>query len=311
VPTIQQITAISYNAMLAKMRKADNQWAESAVMKEYERQGFIKRVPGGPQIEAQLDWRRNPGAGFQANDLDPLAMGKTEVVTAALYDCGQLSVPVVWSKADETKNPTVNQKIALSRQLMENAINSHDDIVEQAIFAVSTTGFLGLQYLVPDSGQGSPGGINAATDVWWRNYSTTYASAGTDIKSKLTLVRNTVAKGSGSSLQATLIVSDGETQATYESQEQSNQRWVGVKELEGGFRTIAFGPARWVFSQYGGSRIYFLNPKCFQMIVYQGAFRDKGDTNELESGQGYQFKIFSMLQQVQRNKSRSAVLTEV
>jgi len=311
MPSVSQIAAVSYNVVLAKKRKADNQWAESPLMKEYERQGFVKRVPGGPQIEAQLDYRRNPGAGFQSNDLDPLAMGKTEVVTAAIYDPAQLSVPVVWSKADEAKNPTVNQKIALTKQLLSNAIDSHDDIVEQALFAVSTNGFFGFQTLIPDSGQGTVGGINAATDTWWRNFSTTYAAAGTDIKSKLTLTWNTATKGSGATIHPSLITSDAETQATYEGQEQSLQRWVGTKDLDGGFKTLAFKSARWIFSQYGGTRIHMNTPKAINLIVFQGAFRDKGDTQELESGQGYRFSIFSMLQHVQRNKSRTAVMTEM
>jgi len=229
-----------------------------------------------------------------------------------VYDPAQFSVPVVWSKADETKNPSTNQKIAFSKQLLENAINSHDDLFEQALFGTSTNGFLGFQTIIPDSGQGTVGGINAATETWWRSYSTTYASAGTDIKSKLTLAWNTTARGTGSAIQASLIVSDGETQATYEGQEQSNQRWIGHEDLKGGFKTIAFKTARWVFSPYGGTRIYLQSPKVVQLVVFQGAFRDKGETQEfVQAGlQAFGFNIFSMAQLVARNRVRTAVLTE-
>jgi hypothetical protein len=309
--SISQITAISYNAVLNTMRKAENQWAESSLMKEYEKQGFVKRVPGGPKISAALDYRRNPGAGFQATDLDPLSLGKTEVVTEAEYDPAQIGIPVVWSKGDEAKNPSQNQKVALAKQLMENAVNSHDDLVEQALFAVSTSGFYGFQTLIPDSGQGTVGGINAATETFWRNYSSTYASAGTDIKAKMTLAWNTCTRGSGSPLMPTLIVSDAETQSTYEAQEQSLQRFVDTQDLKGGFKTLAFKTGRYVFSPYGGTRIYFLNPKVVQLIAFTGAFREKGETQELEGGRGFRFEIFSMVQQVQKNRVRTAVLTEV
>ncbi len=42
--SIEQIAAVSYPAVLAEMRKAANQWVESAALREMERQGVITRV---------------------------------------------------------------------------------------------------------------------------------------------------------------------------------------------------------------------------------------------------------------------------
>jgi hypothetical protein len=51
----------------------------------------------------------------------------------------------------------------LSKQLLENGINSHDDLIEQLIFTSSTAGgdeFNGLDSLVSTAGTGVVGGID-------------------------------------------------------------------------------------------------------------------------------------------------------
>lgn len=310
--TVSQIQAVSYNDVLNAMRgKPENQWGESSFMRELERQGAIKHIPGGPQIEATLDYRINPGADFLATDMTALATGKTEVLTAAVYDPAQLSVPIVWSKADEAKNPTQNQKVALAKSLMENGINSHDETIESALFSTSTDGFLGLQTIVPDSGQGTVGGIDAAVETWWRNYTANYLANFSDIEAQMTEAFNEAAKGSGSSLAPTLLVSDAETHAGFEGTQQSLQRYIDTQDAKVGFKTLAFKTARFVFSQYSTTRVYFLNPKSFNLDVFKGYFRKKGDTIEFQNQEAYISRIGSMLQAKTNNKSRLAVLTRV
>src|SRR5262245_41608597 len=114
--TINQIVATSYPAVLAEARKAANQWAESAFMRELERQGAIERKDLGATIEVPLDFRRNQNAAFTV-DLQPTSLSKTEVLTSASYDIAELSVPITWSMKDEVQNPSENQKIALVKSL--------------------------------------------------------------------------------------------------------------------------------------------------------------------------------------------------
>jgi hypothetical protein len=306
--SVSQILAASYSDVVNEMRKAANQWHESALMREMERQKLIERIPGGPKIEATLDYQRNQNAGFLATDLQPTSTSKTEVLTAAEYDPAQLSIPITWSKADEAKNPETNQKVSLVKALLENGINSHDDLIEEALFQSSTDGFLGLQTIVPDSGQGTVGGINAATELFWRNHSDTYASNGSDIEAKMTEAWNECTKGSGSSMSPSLLASDAETQAIYEATQQDLRRYVDSQQADAGFKILAFKTARYVFSQHGGTRIYFLS-KAFKLTVFKSAFRKKGETIELPNAEGYVVKLFSVLQSKTNNKSRLAVLT--
>jgi len=308
--TISQILAVSYPAVLAEQRKAANQWNESAFMRELERQGAIVRQSLGPTIECPLDYRRNPGTDFLATDMTEVSQAKTEVITAASYTPAELSVPVVWSKGDDAKNPSENQKIALVKQLLENAINSHDDAIEEALFTTTTDGFLGLRTLVPDSGQGTVGGIDSGTETFWRNPNGDYAAAGTDIESVFTTVWNSAAKGSGAGLAPKFMVSGAEAHALFESTQIANQRYVNTSDLDAGFKVIAFKTSRYVFSQYGGERVYFLHPRAFKLVVSRQYFRDRGETMEMQGPNAFITKIYSALQTVTNNKSRLGVAGE-
>lgn len=304
--TIDQITAASYPAVLAEMRKAANQWTENAALREFERQGVIKRVALGPTIEVPLDYRANPDSAVLAGDQDESSMIKTDIMTSASFSVAQISVPVTWTKGDDAKNPTQNQKIALVKQLLENGINSHDDLIEQCIFTTSTAGgdeLNGLSDLVTATGTGTVGGIDASLETWWKNYGDTYTDA-TDIEATFTTVYNKAAKGSGSSLQPKFMISGVTPHATYEAGLQTLQRFVDTDEADAGFKVLAFKSARYVFSQYGGTKVYFLNPKNYNIQVSKEYFRDKGQTVEIPNQNAFTFKIYSALQAVVNNRSR-------
>lgn len=311
--TITQIIASSYPAVVTAMRKPENQWAESAFLRELERQKAIDSRNLGPTIEAPFDWRRNATAAILATDFDTASITtKTDVIGTASYAVAQLSVWVNWSKGDDAKNPTENQKVNLVKSLLSNGINSHDDLVEATLFTTSTAGgdeLIGLDTMLLSTGLGTIGGVNASTDAFWRNQADTFSN-GDDMEAAMTSMFNKCAKGSGSSLQPTLLVSDGATQALFESTQQAFQRYVDSDDLKAGFKTIAFKSARYVYSQYGGPRVYFLNNKSYQVITSKEYFRAKGETSEVQTANGFTFKIYSALQAITNNRSRLGVLTQ-
>lgn len=307
--TIEQIAAVSYPAVLAEMRKPANQWAENAALRILEKMGFIKHVSLGENIEVPVDYRQNPDTAILSSDQDAASLLKTEVLTSAVYDIAQLNVPVTWTKGDDAKNPSETQKIALVKSLLENAIQSHDDLVEQRIFTSSTVGGVevnGLNDLVPTSGQGIVGGVDAAAELWWRNPSDTYID-GSDIEAVMTSVYNLSAKGSGASLTPKVAISGSTPYTLFESQLQALQRFTTSGEADAGFKTLKFKGIDYVFSQYGGSNIYFLNPKNYQLIVSKQYFRDKGSTYDVPGQNAFYFLVYSALQFVVNNKSRLGV----
>lgn len=310
--SIEQIAAVSYPAVLAEMRKAANQWVENAALREMERQGVIQRISLGATIEAPLDYRQNPDTAVLAADQDEASLVKTEVVTSASYNVAQISVPVVWTKGDDAKNPSENQKIALVKQLLENGINSHDDLIEQLIFTTSTAGgdeFNGLDNLVSAAGTGVVGGIDSSVETWWKNYADTYTDA-SDIEATFTTAYNKAAKGSGSTLAPKFMVSGVTPHVMYESGLQTLQRFTDSDEANAGFKVLAFKTARYVFSQYGGTKVYFLNPKNYNITVSKQYFRDKGNTIEIPAQNAFVFKIYSAGQALTNNRSRLAVVDQ-
>lgn len=310
--SIEQMAAVSYPAVLAEMRKAANQWAENAALRVAEKHGVIQRISLGPTIEAPLDYRANPDTAVLAGDQDEASLVKTEVFTAASYAVAQISVPVVWTKGDDAKNPTENQKIAFVKGLLENGINSHDDLIEQLIFTSSTAGgdeFNGLNSLVAVNGTGTVGGIDASVETWWKNYSDTYLDA-TDIEATFTTAYNKCAKGTGSSLVPKFMLSGVTPHVTYEAGLQTLQRFGDSSEADAGFKVLKFKNADYVFSQYGGTKVYFLNPKNYNIVVSKQYFRDKGNTVEIPAQNAFVFKIYSALQAVVNNRSRLAVVDQ-
>lgn len=309
--TIEQIAAVSYPAVLAEMRKPANQWAENAALRVLEKMGFVKRINFGENIEVPLDYRANPDIAVLVADQDEHALVKTEVISSAVYEIAQISEPVTWTKGDDAKNPSENQKIDFVKGLLENGINSHDDLVEQLIFTTSTAGGVevnGLDTLVPTSGQGTVGGIDASVETFWRNHADTYLADGSDIEAVFTEAHNECMKGSGSSLGPKLLLSGSDPHVLYESQLQTLQRYSSTDVGDGGFKSLKFKGSDYIFSQYGGAKVYFLNPKSFQLVVSKEYFRDKGATTPVPGQNAFYFLIYSALQMVTNNKSRLAVV---
>ncbi|HEX6272886.1 MAG TPA: phage major capsid protein [Polyangiaceae bacterium] len=307
---IEQIIAASYPAVLTAMRKPANQWSQTSLMRAMEEVKMIRRKPFGPTLEETLDYRMNPNAAFLATDMTDLVLDKTEVLTAASFAVGELAVPIVWSEGDDVKNPTENQKVALVESLLENGINTHDDKIEQALFGTVTNKFLGFQNVLPDDGQGTPGGVDAAVETWWRNPVGTYLDDGSDIEAAIGTAFDAASKGSGSSLKPNLLFTGAAAYGIYMSSLQSLQRFINAKEADAGFVQIAFRTAAFVFSQYGNTRIYGVNSKSFHLDISKDANRKLLEKQMIPTKVAWNRKIYSALQLTTNNKSRGFVLTQ-
>ena len=306
---IEQIIAASYPAVLTAMRKPANQWSQTSLMRAMEKIKAVRRKPFGPTLEETLDYRMNPNAAFLATDMTDLVLDKTEVLTAASFAVGELAVPIVWSEGDDVKNPTENQKVDLVESLLQNGINTHDDKIEQAMFGTVTNKFLGFQNILPDDGMGTPGGIDAAVEVWWKNYTGTYFDDGSDIEAALGTAFDTASKGSGSDLKPTLLFSGAVPYGIYQASLQTLQRFVNTSEADAGFTQVAFRTASFVFSQYGNTRIYGINGKSFHLDISRDANRKLLEKQMIPTKVAWNRKIYSALQLTTNNKSRGFVLT--
>ena len=84
-----------------------------------------------------------------------------------------------------------------------------------------------------------------------------------------------------------------------------------IKNILGsGYKVLAFKGAKYIFSHKGGTNVYFLNPKNYQMIVSSQYFRDKGDTAQVNGQNAFYFLIYSALQFVITNRWRVGQLAQ-
>ncbi len=68
-----------------------------------------------------------------------------------------------------------------------------------------------------------------------------------------------------------------------------------------------FKTAKYVFSQYGGTRVLFLNAKNFKLVVSKEYYRDREETMPIQGANGFTTKLYSALQTVVTNRSRLGV----
>lgn len=310
---LSQLVATAYPEVIADARKPHNQWKESAFLRLLEKVGAVKRRPGGSAIEYPLDTVKNAGTDFLATDFTATSTTQTSIFAGASYDMANLVVPFNWSIADEARwSGDVNRKIDAIKSMIRNAIDSHDDEVELRAFATSTDGFIGLQNLVPTTGQPNIGGIDGASATYWRNYATTYAADGSDLNAKLIVAYGTASKGTGAELSPEILVSGLTAQALYEGNLTDLKRFMGEETGDAGFKYLAFKEAKWVYSQYGGTLatnpIYMLNKTSFNVVVTKGYFRRLEDEVRFTNSAARNQMVFSQIQMAVNNPSRCAVL---
>jgi hypothetical protein len=313
---LSQLITTAYAEVLADKRKPHNQWRESAFLRLLEKIGAVKRRPGGSAIEYPLDKVKNPSTDVLATDFTATAVTQTSIFAGASYDMANIATPINWSIADEARwSGDENRKIDAVKGLISNALDSNDDEIELDLFSTSTDGFLGLQNLVPTSGQPNIGGIDGSSITYWRNYASTYALDGSNLNAALILAFNTASKGTGAELSPEMVVSGSTAQSLYEGNLVDLKRFMGEETGDAGFKYLAFKTAKWVFSQYGGTLttnpIYMLNSTSFNLVVTKGYFRRLEDAVRQHGFAARNQMVFSQCQATVNNPSRCAVLTGV
>ncbi len=152
---------------------ADNATRTTALLDRLRRNGKVKPAGGGRTIVQELEVSLNPNGGWYAG-LDPLSTQMFEPFSAAEYDWKQAYVPAVWSGLDKLKNQGEWATINLVSSRVKNSEKSLYDLVAQATYS-DGTGFSGKQlhglglFVVASPVTGTVGGIDRATNTFWRN----------------------------------------------------------------------------------------------------------------------------------------------
>jgi hypothetical protein len=314
IPFTQQVAA-TYDAVINEKNRGAVQWSDTSALNVLEDMGGVKRVPGGATPSATLDYRQNQGGDFLASDTTATSTGKTEVLTQTSSVWVPLVVPTNWSITDEELNSDSNQKVPLIASIVDNAIQTHDYMIEQALFATTggTDGFQTLVDVFTEDGTGTVQGIIAGTETWWASQ---FKDWGSDTGATLLADYNTLyfscAKGA-LSRQPNVILANSTLFGAWLAANQANQRFLDKKEVRtiGDPKSAYHINARYIFSSVittAQDSAWMFNTNDTYLAVVKSAFRKRRAPVDFSGALMVNMKVFSILQLMTRNRSRGGVL---
>jgi hypothetical protein len=305
-----QLVSATYDDVVNERNKAADQWSDSTFLKALEKLSGVKKVPGGATLQITLDYKANPAADFMATDTTSTSTSKTEILTAASYSFVPLVVPTNWSFFDEAVNSEKNQKVDLVSTLVDNALASHDQAIEDALFAATggTDGFNTLIDLYTNDGTGTVGTIVSGTETWWKNQFKDWAAdTGATLLADYTTLYNSCAKGSGGK-KPNVVVGSASQHALFEAALTPNQRFES-NTASGGFTNLQFKTIPYLFtSEYTSTSSWMFNTADTKLYVVMSAWRQRRQVQDFVNAAMSNMKIFSVCQLATANRSRGGVL---
>lgn len=314
IPFTQQV-ASTYDAVINERNRGADQWSDTSALNALEEMGGVKRVPGGATPSATLDYRANTAGDFLASDTTATGTSKTEVLTQSSPAWATLVVPSNWSVVDEDLNSDTNAKVPLIANIVDNQIQTHDYMIEQAMFATTggTDGFATFIDLFTIDGTGTVQGIVAGTETWWKNQFKDWASdTGATLLADYNTLYFSCQKGS-LGRQPNVIIANSTLYGAWLAANQANQRFLDAKEV----RTLGAGKsayhinARYIFSSVittAQDDAYMFNTNDTFLAVVKGSFRKRRSPVDFSNALMVNMKVYSILQLMTRNRSRGGVL---
>jgi hypothetical protein len=314
IPFTQQV-ASTYDAVINERNRGADQWSDTSALNILEEMGGVKRVAGGLTPSATLDYRQNQGGDFLATDTTATSTSKTEILTQTSPAWATLVVPSNWSVVDEELNAPSEQKVPLIANIVDNAITTHDYMIEAGLFATTggTDGFQTFVDLFTENGEGTVQGIVAATETWWLNQ---FKDWGSDTGATLLADYNTLyfscCKGA-LGRQPNVIIANSTLYGSWLAANQANQRFLDTKEVRtmGSPKSAYHINARYIFSSVittAQDSAWMFNTNDTFLTVVKGAFRKRRAPVDFSNYLMVNMKVFSILQLMTRNRSRGGVL---
>ena len=225
--------------------------------------GRIRMLNGGTKIVEPLIYGESstvaPYSGY-----DTLALTPQEGMSAAEYDWKQYAVSIAISGIEEAKN---NGEQAMVNLLEAKIMQAEESMKEgfNAMFFGDGTGnsgkdWNGLGNLI-ESGN-SVGGINSATETWWRSYEENTVAALS--LAQMTTAYNSVSVGND---HPDMILGTQTLFEKYESLLQPQLRYTDTKTADAGFQNLLFKAAPVAYDvDCPAGNMYFLNSKYITLV---------------------------------------------
>lgn len=294
----------------------DNNSKNNALVNRLKKKGNIETVSGGYELAFPVDYGGN-GTYQRFDGYDALNVAPSEVLTAAKYDWAQIAIHVTASGKEIRMNSGQNAMIRLVKERTKSAMRTATNNFSTDIYSSGslTNQIGGMSHIIQTNGQGTVGGINAATYTWWRNQfremtgTDTFASIITDMNN---LWYSTV-RGSD---KPDLIVSTHDLYAAYEATLQNLQRYATSDMASAGFEALKYKSADVIFDSdetnftTTGQRMYFLNTDYLRLIQHADAQWTQDDQKVPVNQDAVIIPVYWMGQLVCDNRARQGIMID-
>ena len=158
-----------------KGKATDNIFDSYPTLEAFKKSG-LEISDGGKEFQVNLMYAKNSGEWFDG--YDTLNTDAVDGITSAFFPVRYVAVPITISFTEEQENKGSAKVFDLLRSKTDQSMLTMRDVINAAIFgAASGKSMEGLQNIVADApSTGTVGGINRASNSWWRNTSNTSAA---------------------------------------------------------------------------------------------------------------------------------------
>ena len=262
----------------------DNVSNHNALLNRMKRKNKIKTVSGGYEIAEQIDYAENP-TYQRYSGYEQLNTSAADVLTSVKYPYQQVALHVTASGRELRMNSGEAAMINLVKARKDNALRT---AANQFSIDVYSDGSLtnqvnGLANLIQTNGEGTVGGINAATWTFWKNKfkemtgtnlaASPSATNAASMKADMNALWLDLNRGAD---KPDLIVMTHDFYALYELGEQQLQRYADSDLAQAGFATLKYKSADVVFddnTNFGttAEKAYFLNTDYLYLVQHREA----------------------------------------
>lgn len=243
----------SYNTLLTTTIEsrtrdlADLVTKNVALLMRLKKRGNAKVVTGGVKILQEVEYAENPNFGWYSG-YDTLAVAPSEIATAAEFAIKEAYCGATISGLEQAQNQGRERMIELTGAKIRNAEKTMVNAIGAAVYgdgtAASGKAIGGLQFLVSFApATGTVGGINRATNPYWRNRSTRsgvdFGEAATpaNILSHMGRVYNPLVRGTD---KPDFIAADNNSYQLFTDAMTDRQVVTSTEMAEAGFTALKF-----------------------------------------------------------------------
>lgn len=240
---------------------------------------------------------------------DTISLTKPDVISAAEYNWKQTVVPVIIEGIEQARNSGKSKQIDLLSSLKENAELAIEDKVATMLFGDGTGNggkdMLGLQAIVDtDPTTGTLGGINRATNTFWRNgYNTSVGSAATYLVTSLSTGIREITRGTDA---PDLIIMGSTNYGYLENIAWGKAQMQNPKLADLGFQALKFEGIDVIYdAKCPAANVYAVNTRYLKLYIHQNVNFKMGDFVE-PANQDILVAKLKLYAQLTTNRAESA-----